>query len=364
MRILLTANASYVPPRGGATRSNLIWLDQLAARGHECRIVCGASGRGRGTALPRIHRRLRGGGSGAPHSGAAPADPRVPARLGAGLVAKTWDTGCCARRSIPPPGRVVYLAHTPQFFPFGPASWNPDRQARTWWRRPPAWSRSAITWRSTSSARWAAPAAVIHPPIYGAGPFADYGNFDRGLITMINPCAVKGISIFLESRRGCRHIEFGVVPGWGTTSDDRRALRAPAQRPLPAQRAQHRRRAGADARAADAVAVVRRLRADRDGEHAARHSGGGQRFRRAGGGQARHRLRDSGAAPSSGTSRCSTSTPCRSRGARERCRAVGGGARANCSTTATAYERESAASRDGGRAVSSSGLDAATWSAT
>ena len=30
MRILLTANASYVPPRGGATRSNLIWVDHLA----------------------------------------------------------------------------------------------------------------------------------------------------------------------------------------------------------------------------------------------------------------------------------------------------------------------------------------------
>jgi hypothetical protein len=31
MRILLTANASYVPPRGGATRSNLAWLERLAA---------------------------------------------------------------------------------------------------------------------------------------------------------------------------------------------------------------------------------------------------------------------------------------------------------------------------------------------
>ena len=27
------------------------------------------------------------------------------------------------------PGRVVYLAHTPQFFPFGPAAWNPEPQA-------------------------------------------------------------------------------------------------------------------------------------------------------------------------------------------------------------------------------------------
>jgi len=46
MRILLTANASYAPPRGGATRSNLIWLDHLAGAGHECRIVCGAAGEG------------------------------------------------------------------------------------------------------------------------------------------------------------------------------------------------------------------------------------------------------------------------------------------------------------------------------
>src|ERR1035441_5184328 len=46
MRILLTANASCVPPRGGATRSNLVWMDQMAGAGHGCRIVCGASGEG------------------------------------------------------------------------------------------------------------------------------------------------------------------------------------------------------------------------------------------------------------------------------------------------------------------------------
>ena len=42
MRILLTANASYVPPRGGATRSNLLWLEHMAAHGHECRVVASA----------------------------------------------------------------------------------------------------------------------------------------------------------------------------------------------------------------------------------------------------------------------------------------------------------------------------------
>ena len=51
---------------------------------------------------------------------------------------------------------------------------------------------------------------------------------------MINPCAVKGLSIFLETAARLPEIEFGVVPGWGTTSDDRRALeRLPNVRFLP-----------------------------------------------------------------------------------------------------------------------------------
>src|ERR1700730_10993273 len=46
MRILLTDNASYAPPRGGATRSNLIWLDHLARAGHQCHIIAASSEEG------------------------------------------------------------------------------------------------------------------------------------------------------------------------------------------------------------------------------------------------------------------------------------------------------------------------------
>jgi glycosyltransferase involved in cell wall biosynthesis len=143
-------------------------------------------------------------------------------------------------------GHVVYLAHTPQFFPFGPASWNPDREA------------AAIVAEAAGVvaighcvadyiARWLGrDAVVIHPPIYGAGPFADYGalgaglvaglgtGLGTGLVTMINPCAVKGLPIFLEIAARLPETEFGVVPGWGTTASDRRALeRLPNVRFLP-----------------------------------------------------------------------------------------------------------------------------------
>jgi glycosyltransferase involved in cell wall biosynthesis len=132
------------------------------------------------------------------------------------------------------PGRVVYLAHTPQFYPFGPASWNPDPHAAELVARSAgivAIGRHMVDYIERALGRRA---TVIHPPIYGAGPFASYGNFERGWIAMINPCAVKGIDIFLETAERLPEYEFGVVPGWGTTAADRRALeRLPNVRVLP-----------------------------------------------------------------------------------------------------------------------------------
>jgi glycosyltransferase involved in cell wall biosynthesis len=237
MRILLTANASCVPPRGGATRSNLIWMDQMAGAGHGCRIVCGASGEGAELCF---------------HESIAVFAVEDPSRriqvlrhqihefqpdwvlvssedLGHGLLREAQHSA---------PGHVVYLAHTPQFFPFGPASWNPDREA------------AALVAEAAGVVaighcvadyieRWLGRGAVvIHPPIYGAGPFADYGasgdGLVTGLVTMINPCAVKGLPVFLEIAARLPETEFGVVPGWGTTASDRRALeRLPNVRILP-----------------------------------------------------------------------------------------------------------------------------------
>src|SRR5262245_4076390 len=191
MRILVTANASYVPPRGGATRSNLIWLDQMAAAGHSCRIVCGASGEGAELVF---------------HSSIAVFAVEDPARRTQVLrqqirefqpdwvLVSSEDLGHAllreARHSAQ--GRVVYLAHTPQFFPFGPASWNPDPQAAASIAEAAgvvAIGRHMAEYIARSLGR---DAVVIHPPIYGDGPFANYANYDAGLVTMINPCAVKG----------------------------------------------------------------------------------------------------------------------------------------------------------------------------
>jgi glycosyltransferase involved in cell wall biosynthesis len=222
MRILLTANASYVPPRGGATRSNLIWLDHLASWGHECRIVCGAAGEG---AELRYHESIAVLAVEEPARRVHVLRQQIREFRPDWVLVSSEDLGHSLLREAhhSAEGRVVYLAHTPQFYPFGTASWNPDRHAAELVAQSAgivAIGRHMAAYIERALGR---PAAVIHPPIYRPGPLESFSG-GEGLITMINPCAVKGISIFLRVAERLPACRFGVVPGWGTTGEDRRAL--------------------------------------------------------------------------------------------------------------------------------------------
>jgi glycosyltransferase involved in cell wall biosynthesis len=233
MRILLTANASYAPPRGGATRSNLIWLDQMACSGHQCRIVCGASGEG---AELRHHESILVFAVEEPARRIHVLRQQIREFRPDWVLVSSEDLGHGLLREAhhSAPGRVVYLAHTPQFYPFGPASWNPDRESAELVARSAGIVAIGAHMAGYIERELHRPVAVIHPPIYGEGPFPDRACFDRGLITMINPCAVKGISLFLEIAVRMPARDFGVVPGWGTTAEDRRALeKLPNVRFLP-----------------------------------------------------------------------------------------------------------------------------------
>src|SRR5258707_7602497 len=63
-----------------------------------------------------------------------------------------------------------------------------------------------------------------HPPIYGSPPFARFSAFDEGWVLMINPCIVKGISIFLALAHAFPELPFAALKGWGTTAADLQAL--------------------------------------------------------------------------------------------------------------------------------------------
>lgn len=248
MRILLAANASYVPPRGGATRSNLMWLELLSRSGHRCRVVAANLVRDPRGKLEQLQNEQihvitssldsADGVEEVEHRGivfysvADPGKRRQVLREQLRSFHPDWmlvsseDLGQPLLREADreAPGRVIYLAHTPQLFPFGSASWQPDPEGTDLVRRCAgivAIGKYTAQYIEQYTGR---EPVVIHPPIYGSGPFENYSSFDAGLITLINPCAVKGISIFLALAERFPEYRFGALPGWGTTTADRQAL--------------------------------------------------------------------------------------------------------------------------------------------
>jgi glycosyltransferase involved in cell wall biosynthesis len=224
MRVLLTSNASYDPPRGGSTRSNLAWLRYLAARGHDCHVVAPTA------------------------EGAADRISHQPGLIIHGIKDLSFHTsrlGDLIRELQPDrvlvssedlshmllreagataPGRIVYLAHTPQFFPFGPESWYKDASASEIIRQAGAVIAIGEHMAGYILSHLGRSAAVIHPPIYGEPPYPRFGRFGSGSVLMVNPCEVKGLSIFLALAARFPGVEFAALNGWGTTTADRAAL--------------------------------------------------------------------------------------------------------------------------------------------
>ena len=237
MRVLLASSASHVPPRGGSTRSNLAWLEQLSKSGHIRRVIGGTVPAANPEQVEHVRREIEDlQFERPPVEVQSIADPvRRAAALAQQIrdfhpdwvLVSSEDIGQALLRAAHEnaPGRVVYLAHTPQFYPFGPASWNPDAEGTELVARAAAvvaiGRHMADYIRKHAGCR----VEVIHPPIYGPGPFARCGAAD-GSVLMINPCAVKGISIFLALAARFPKATFSALPGWGTTAQDRRALAA------------------------------------------------------------------------------------------------------------------------------------------
>ncbi|MEM7677451.1 MAG: glycosyltransferase family 4 protein [Myxococcota bacterium] len=121
--------------------------------------------------------------------------------------------------------RFVYLANTPQVFPFGPASLSPDPAATEAIRAGTvvAVCRTMAEYIETHAGM---PANMLSPPVFGDGPFTDLGAFDTGYVTMVNPSSIKGVSIFLALAQRLTSVSFACVPSWATSTEDMRAIAA------------------------------------------------------------------------------------------------------------------------------------------
>ncbi|MFN8814241.1 MAG: glycosyltransferase [Acidobacteriota bacterium] len=225
MRILLAASASYDPPKGGSTRSNLVWLRALAARGHEVRVLCGGAAdqqhRVDGIAVEAWQGMDRL---------AARVAPAVLEFQPDFVLVSSEDLSHALLRQVhfAAPDRFVYLAHTPQWFPFGPEAWHADAGAARMLKDALAIVAIGEHMGAYIERHLGRAAEVIPPALYGEPPWAEFDNFAAGTALLINPSAVKGIKIFLGVADALPQYRFLALRGWGTTAADEAALRSRA----------------------------------------------------------------------------------------------------------------------------------------
>jgi amino acid adenylation domain-containing protein len=247
MRILTVMNVPYTRASGGANRSNRSLLEGLAGRGHEVTVVTpalaspspitydewraelGASGVQIEFGADADRFRLRG------VDVVAVRDPRRMRREFVGLATQLAPDWILVASEDPSQSllsaaleighdNVVYLALTPQLFPFGPESLHPGRERTELVRR---CALVCCLGRITADyihEHSDIEAHVYHPPHFGPGPFPRFENFRRGAVLLMNACQVKGLSIFLGLARAFPDVSFAALPGYGTTTADRRAI--------------------------------------------------------------------------------------------------------------------------------------------
>jgi glycosyltransferase involved in cell wall biosynthesis len=115
--------------------------------------------------------------------------------------------------------RTVPIVQTIMQLPFGPLSVHPDARQTALMGQACAIVAISAYLQSYIREHSQLESKLLRLPVYGPDPFADLGHFQKGCVTMINPCEMKGVSIFLELARQFPSIQFAAVPTWGADKD-------------------------------------------------------------------------------------------------------------------------------------------------
>ena len=249
MRILLAQNSLYYPAHGGGDKSNRLLMEALAARGHTCRVVARTTAFGEPECLAYLDELATRGvvpvsteagvvvfhlhgveahvAANHPHlrayfaSQIAAFDPDV-------IVASTDDPAQVLLEAALRAGRarLVYLVRATLAVPFGPDCAFPSAPKTDALRGADA--MVGVSQYVADYIRKYGGIPAIHVPIslMEPGPYPALGRFDNAFVTFVNPCAVKGIDIFLALADAFPAIAFAAVPTWGTNARDRAALAA------------------------------------------------------------------------------------------------------------------------------------------
>ena len=248
MRILLAHNSPYYPSFGGGDKSNRLLMAALAARGHHVRVLARVAQFGAEAHTRLAHDLEQRGMVVRPHAedlqfALEGVDVRVFTR---GTSLRNWVSARMQEShsdivltSTDDPAQlmlgaalqlnhacVIYLVRAIIALPFGPASSLPSPVRSDVLHQ--ADGSVAVSQYVAQYARDWNGLDTVHVPISLPDRliYPELGRFDNRFVTMVNPCAGKGLAIFLGLARHFSEVRFAAVPTWGTTQADLAALRA------------------------------------------------------------------------------------------------------------------------------------------
>ena len=242
MRIALLQDEIHLPSLAGGIKANRLLLEALAARGHECLALSRTLTRSpdgprtlsefycemdwRDIAVRSItddvlgyrHRGVQV--ESLNHASVRQRQAYLCRRIrefepDAVLVAD--DKRRFLLRSAADAGHpnVVPLIQTIMQLPFGPLSVDPDPQQAQMMRE----ARPSIVisdyLRQYIAEHSQIETTRLSMPVFGTGPFPNLADPNRGFVTMINPCDLKGVAIFLQLATRFPDVAFAAVPTWG-----------------------------------------------------------------------------------------------------------------------------------------------------
>jgi surfactin synthase thioesterase subunit/glycosyltransferase involved in cell wall biosynthesis len=250
VKVLLAHNSTYFPSLGGGDKSNRLLMEALAARGHTVRVVTRVEQFG-ADAHESLLKELQARGIAARAAGSESVEYNL---RGVEVAALTLEPNLRAffQRQIQdldpdviitstddpgqllfdiavkaPRARVVYLVRATIAVPFGPDSSMVSLAKTETLKR--ADGVVGVSHYVAGYVREWSGLDAIHVPISLLEPVKEYpllGRFDNPYVAMVNPCAVKGISIFIELARRMPSQFFAAIPTWGTQPDEIEAMRA------------------------------------------------------------------------------------------------------------------------------------------
>lgn len=248
MRLLLAHNSTYFPAMGGGDKSNRFLMEALAARGHAVRVATRVESFG-----PPAHQRLGAelaarGINAASHADeslsytlggvevrALTANPHLRAFFQAQIdefdpeiiITSTDDPGQIlfdvAVRA--PRAHVVHLVRATIAVPFGPDSAMVSATKTEGLKRADA--VVGVSHYVAGYIREWSGLDAVHVPISLLEPgtgFPPLGRFENPYVSMVNPCAVKGISIFTALADAMPEVKFAAIPTWGTQEAEIEAM--------------------------------------------------------------------------------------------------------------------------------------------